>query len=108
MHIETMTDDVLRTFTAYEKTGTNKRDYKIAANDLSYQVGSLTKRIMQLNNERYREDMNDDRIKTLIADELVDIVAEVLFISHELGINMATARSAMLWSDEAKIKERTS
>lgn len=100
------TEEIVRTFKEYEKTGTVKRDYEIAMQDLPYQIGSLTKRIMQLQNKRHREGINDEQIKEYIGDELADIFAEVLFIAHELGIDVDEYRTKMLRSDQQKIEQR--
>ena len=43
-----------------------------------------------------------------MADELVDILAEVLFIAHDLGLDMPAAWDMMIESDHHKIAERVS
>lgn len=102
-----MTEDVVRTFDAYMAQGTARWRYKTAALDLSYQVGSLAKRILQLDGERYPEGLSKEEIKAKIPDELADIMAEVLFIAHELGIDMNQAWESMIKSDNKKIEERS-
>jgi NTP pyrophosphatase (non-canonical NTP hydrolase) len=100
-----LTDEIVATYKSYESTGTKPWDYLIASRDLSYQVGSLTKVIMQLSKERYTKDA-PEALKAQAADELADILAEVLFIARELNIDMYQAWNKMIGSDEAKIEER--
>lgn len=102
-----MQQQVVDIFKAYDTQGTNTWDFKIASHDLQYQVGNLTKGILQLTGDRYADGLGDDQIKTNIADELADIMAEVLFIAHELDINLTEAWRAMIKSDETKINERS-
>lgn len=99
--------EIVHIFKEYTKQGTKPWTYKIAAFDLSYQIGSLAKRIAQLDGERYSDGMAPDEIKEKIADELADIFAEVLFISHELGIDLDSAWNKMTESDQKKISERS-
>ncbi len=100
------TEEVVSTFKKYEATGTVPWNYSIAARDLPYQVGSLTKAILQLENIRHRKGKTEEDLRKDIADELADIFAEVLFIAHELGISLDEAWSGMLESDDRKISER--
>jgi len=97
---------VVKIFTKYTKTGTVKWTYKIALLDLQYQLGSLTKRIMQLDNQRHKEWQTEKEIKEKVADELADIFTETLFIAHELKIDLDKAFTKMLESDNKKISER--
>ena len=102
-----MTREIVRTFKKYDKTGTRTWTAEIAAKDLSYQIGSLTKRMMQQKGERYADGLSKKELKRYTADELADILAEVLFISHELDIDIQEAWNAMIGSDTAKIKARS-
>ena len=102
-----MTRDVISIFDKYNKQGTKPWDYTTATLDLSYQLGSLAKRIGQLNNTRYRDNLSEEQIKKYIADELADILAETLFIANDLNIDMHQAWDAMLASDKKKINGRT-
>lgn len=102
-----MRAEIVRIFKIYQKQGTKKWTYDIAAKDLSYQIGSLTKRIMQMQNERYADGLTKKELKSFISDELADILAEVLFISHELDIDMHEAWENMVGSDNKKIKTRS-
>lgn len=90
----------------YFKQGTNPWNADIAIQDLTYQIGSLAKLNLQLKNCRYRDGQDDTAIKAKMSDELVDILAEVLFVSHELGIDLNKAFNDMLDSDIRKITER--
>jgi hypothetical protein len=104
-NLHQLTDEIVATFESYQQTGTKPWDYLIASRDLSYQVGSLTKVIMQMTNERYAKE-SPEELKAKAADELADIMAEVLFIAKELDIDMYEAWSKMIGSDNAKISER--
>lgn len=101
------TKEVVEIFERYDKTGTLHWDYRIAASDLPYQLGSLTKAISQLHGERFADGKTPEELKKTIADELADILAEVLFIAHDLSIDMEQAWGKMLASDSKKIEERT-
>ena len=90
----------------YYKQGVNPWTADIAIQDLTYQIGSLTKLNLQLKNERFRHDMDDEAIKAKIADEMADIIANTLFAASELGIDMDKAFNNMLDSDIRKITER--
>ena len=103
-----MTERIVQVFHEYDKQGTKTWTYDVAANDLQYQVGSLIKRILQLKGFRYKEGLSDDDIREKLADELADILAEVLFIAHDMDIDIETACDKMLESDERKIQERSS
>lgn len=98
--------DVVAMYAKYTTTGTHPWTYDTAARDLPYQVGSLTKLIMQLTGNRYAEKKSEDEIKSQIGDELADILAESLFIAHELGIDISDAWVKMLKSDTEKIEGR--
>lgn len=100
------TKEVVKTFNNYTKTGTVKWTYKIALLDLQYQIGSLTKRVMQLDNQRHKEGLSEKEIEEKIADELADIFTETLFIAKELNVDLDKAFSKMLDSDKSKISKR--
>ncbi len=106
-NIEQLTEDVVAIFKEYDKQGTKPWDYKIAALDLQYQIGSLSKRISQLEGTRYNDGLQKDEIMPLIADELADIVAEVLFIANDLKLDMSVAWENMLANDKSKIASRS-
>jgi NTP pyrophosphatase (non-canonical NTP hydrolase) len=101
-----MTREIVATFEEYKKTGTVAWTYEIAAKDLSYQIGSLMKLLMQMKGERFAHNKTPQQIKEGISDELADILAEVLFIAHDLGIDIGQAWAKMVQSDEEKIKAR--
>jgi NTP pyrophosphatase (non-canonical NTP hydrolase) len=105
-NLKELTAEVVSIFKKYETTGTTPWTYKIAARDLSYQLGSLTRALMQLDGERHAEGKSKEHLKEKVSDELADIFAEVLFIAHELDISLDDAFQNMLDSDNKKIKER--
>lgn len=105
--LDQLTTEVVKIFNSYDKQGTNTWDYKTAAFDLTYQLGSLAKRISQLEGNRYADGLSREQIVPLVADELADILAEVLFIAHDLKIDMNASFEAMIASDTEKIKLRS-
>lgn len=100
--LKTMTNQVVQQMKKYPQIGTKSWNYKIAVKDLPVQIGSLTKLILQLHKERFAHGMTDKEIKDKISDELADILSLVLFISHELNIDIEEAWQGMLKSDERK------
>ncbi len=102
-----MRDELLEVWNNYHKQGTIPWTHEIAAQDLQYQLGSLTKLILQLKNYRYNEGLSESEIKEKIADELADIIAEAIFIGDGYGIDLMEAWNKMLRSDERKIEERS-
>lgn len=100
------TKEVVAIFRKYSKQGTKPWSYQIAAHDLSYQVGSLSKILLQMENYRYREGKTPKELQEKAADELADIFAEVLFIAHGMGISLDDAWNKMLASDNQKIRTR--
>ena len=105
--LEELQKETIATFKEYEKTRRRPWTYRIAAFDLSYQVGSLAKRILQIEGDRFGENLSREELKTKTADELVDIMAEVVFIAHELGIDLEQAWQNMLESDKKKVSEQS-
>lgn len=87
--------------------GTKKWTYETAAKDLPCQIGSLTKLLMQLKNERYRHHQTDNQIKENVSDELADILSLIIFMADELDIDLAEAWQKMLESDQKKFQSRT-
>lgn len=104
--LKEMSEQIARVYKSYETTGTKPWDYEIAAKDLVYQVGSLTKLVMQRNQERFADGKSQAEIDKGIADELADILAETLFIARALGIDLEKAWEDMVQSDEDKISAR--
>jgi len=102
-----LTEEIVQDFRNYDATGTNSWTYATAIRDLPYQLGSLTKLLNQLEGDRFADGQTPDQIKAKMADELADIMAEVLFAAHELGIDMDQAWRDMIKSDETKISERS-
>lgn len=105
--IPEMTKEIVATFESYKKTGTAEWTHEIAAKDLSYQLGSLTRALMQLKGERFADGKTPEELKKQVADELADILAEVLFIAHELEIDIGESWEKMIDSDNTKIKNRS-
>lgn len=90
--LQAMTTQIVDVFTRYSKQGTKPWNYRVAAHDLQYQVGNLSKAILQLDGFRFKGDKSEGEVKEVIADELADIMAEVLFIAAELDIDIEQAR----------------
>lgn len=105
--LEQMTSEIVDVFRRYDAQGTKTWTADIAAHDLQYQIGNLSKCILQLRGFRFAEGLDDTAIKNNAADELADIMAEVLFIAHELDINITKAWSDMIACDEKKIENRS-
>ena len=101
-----LTAEVIETFAGYDAQGTRHWTWETAAKDLPYQIGSLSKLILQLSGDRWSEGKSDAQIKLEMSDELSDILAEVLFIASELNIDMCKAWGNMLASDRGKVGER--
>jgi len=106
MSLKELTKKQMTVWEYYLLQGTTPWTADIAIQDLSYQIGSLTKLNLQLKNERYRHGLDDDVIKAKMADEFCDIVANTLFAASELGIDMDKAFKDMLQSDINKAIER--
>jgi hypothetical protein len=102
-----MFTDLNTVWNEYHKQGTHPWTREVAAQDLQYQIGSLSKLILQLQNYRYREGLSEDAIKVKMADELADIMAEVMFIAGGYGIDLEKAFYDMLETDRRKISERS-
>ncbi len=105
--LDKMQQEVVEIFKKYDAQGTKTWSYDVASHDLQYQVGNLSKCVLQLQNYRYREGLDESQIKAKLSDELADIMAEVLFIAHELDIDLHSAWDNMLASDQKKISERS-
>lgn len=105
--LDRMSQQVVQQMKAYPSIGTKPWTYETAVKDLPVEVGSLTKLVMQLNNERYAHGLSKDDLKLKIADELADLLSLILFIAHELEIDMNEAWALMLTSDDEKMKMRT-
>jgi NTP pyrophosphatase (non-canonical NTP hydrolase) len=105
--IQQMTEEVVESFNSYVAQGTKKWNWKSAAKDLPYQVGSVTKIMQQLTNERWAGDKSKDQLKQEMSDELADVIACALFISADLGIDIEQAWQNMLELDKKKISKRS-
>ncbi|HSX01839.1 MAG TPA: hypothetical protein VLI05_00835 [Candidatus Saccharimonadia bacterium] len=105
--ITELTKVVKASFAQYDVQGTRHWTWRVAAQDLSYQIGSLHKVMLQLSNDRYADGKDQAELEEILNDELADILAEVLYIASERGIDMNQAMAAMVKSDRRKVKERT-
>ena len=95
-------------FAKYDKQGTRHWTWETAAKDLTYQIGSLSKVMLQLSGDRWADGKDAPALEAIFRDELADILAEVLYIASERGIDMNQAMQEMTLSDTKKVKERTS
>jgi NTP pyrophosphatase (non-canonical NTP hydrolase) len=106
--LKQLTEKQLEIWKNYSKQGTHPWNADVAIQDLSYQVGSLAKLNLQLKNYRFRHGLTDETLKITVADELVDILAILLFVADEYGIDLDKSFNDMLDSDVRKITERSS
>lgn len=104
--IKELTQEIVTDYKDYIRSGTEPWGYEIAARDLMVQVGSLTRALMRLHNERYVGEATKEELLTIVADELSDILADTLFIANHLGIDVARAWEDMKTSDKEKIDTR--
>jgi hypothetical protein len=102
-----LTQIVKDSFAQYDKQGTKHWTWEVAAKDLAYQIGSLNKVILQLSGDRWADRKDKDTLEAEFRDELADILAEVLYIASERGIDMNQAMGEMVQSDNRKVEERT-
>jgi hypothetical protein len=102
-----LTQIVKDSFAKYDKQGTRHWTWEVAAQDLAYQIGSLNKVILQLSGNRWADGKDKATLEADFRDELADILAEVLYIASERGIDMNKAMSEMVKSDTKKVGERT-
>jgi hypothetical protein len=97
---------VKASFAQYDAQGTRHWTWETAARDLPYQVGSLSKVLLQLSGDRYAEGKDREALEWQLRNELADILAEVLFIAGERGIDMNQALAEMVEDDKRKVRER--
>jgi hypothetical protein len=102
-----LTHIVKDSFAQYDKQGTKHWTWEVAAKDLSYQIGSLNKIMLQLSGDRWADGKDETVLEAEFRDELADILAEVLYIASERGIDMNQAMGEMVQSDTKKVEERT-
>ena len=105
--LEEMTKEIVETFAHYEQQGTKPWTADVAVQDLQYQIGNLTKALLQLRGFRYAEGSDENTLKKKVADELADILAEVLFVAHEMDIDIEEAWKKMIVSDQEKKAHRS-
>jgi len=104
--ITELTKLVKQSFGQYDKQGTRHWTWETAAKDLTYQIGSLTKVMLQLSGERWADGKNNEELEWQFRNELADILAEVLYVAGERNINMNQAMDEMVGDDKKKVKER--
>ena len=104
--LKEMTQAVVDNIKQHSKTGTKPWTYEVATKDLACQLGVLTKLMMQYDGERFAHGDTKEEIKSKVADELADILSLVLFISHEMGIDIERAHNAAIFADKRKIDAR--
>jgi hypothetical protein len=102
-----LTKIVRDSFAQYDQQGTRHWTWQVAAQDLSYQVGSLHKVMLQLSGDRWAGGKDKTALEAEFRDELADIMAEVLYIASERNIDMNQAMSEMVQSDTKKVEGRT-
>lgn len=105
--ITQLTKAVQASFAKYDKQGTTHWTWEVAAKDLSYQIGSLHKVMLQLSGDRWADGKDKDALEADFRNELADILAEVLYIAAERGIDINQAMNEMVADDHKKVTERT-
>lgn len=105
--LKELTAIIKASFATYDAQGTRHWTWQTAAHDLSYQIGSLHKIMLQLSGDRWAEGKATAELEANLRDELADILAEVLYIASERGIDMNQAIAQMVQSDAHKVTERT-
>jgi NTP pyrophosphatase (non-canonical NTP hydrolase) len=105
--INELSQAVKNSFATYDKQGTQHWTWEVAAKDLAYQIGSLNKVMLQLSDHRWADGKDKKALEADFRNELADILAEVLYIADERGIDMNIAMDEMVADDHAKVTERT-
>jgi hypothetical protein len=105
--IAELTVAVKRSFARYDQQGTRHWTWQVAAHDLSYQIGSLHKVMLQLSGDRWADGKDQQTLEADFRNELADILAEVLYIAAERGIDMNRAMDEMVADDQRKVSQRT-
>lgn len=104
--ISQLTEAVKESFAKYDKQGTEHWTWEVAARDLSYQIGSLNKVILQLSGDRWADGKDKEALEADFRNELADILAEVLYIAAERNIDINQAMNEMLADDQHKVTSR--
>lgn len=104
--ISQLTAMVITSFAKYDKQGTAHWTWEVAAKDLSYQIGSLNKVMLQLSGDRWADGKDNDTLEMDFRNELADILAEVLYIAAERNIDMNRAMDEMITDDHYKVTKR--
>jgi hypothetical protein len=101
-----LTKLVRDSFNTYDQQGTRHWTWQVAAQDLSYQIGSLNKVLLQLSGDRWADGKNVDALEADLSDELADILAEVLYIASIRRIDLGQAINDMVKTDQKKVNSR--
>ena len=105
--VSELTSAVKASFAKYDAQGTRHWTWEVAMQDLSYQIGSLQKVALQLSEYRWADGKDKVALEADFRDELADILAEVLYVAAERGIDMNRAMDEMVASDQKKVTART-
>lgn len=90
----------------YPAIGTKPWSHLEAACDLSYQVGTLHKTLLQLRGAVWPEGMTEAQLLEKVSLDVGDILACTLAMAKELGINPEVAWQANRREDAQKIRDR--
>lgn len=104
--ISELTELMHKSFGQYDQQGTAHWTWQVAAQDLTYQIGSLHKVMLQLSGDRWANGKSTDVLEAEFVDELSDILAVALYIAAERNIDVNRAMNAMLQSDTDKVNSR--
>ena len=102
----TAVDDVLVIFDQYLLQGTKPWTADTACRDLSYQVGTLSKILLQLDGFVHDHGLTREEMLGAAKLDIGDILTLTLFIAHQLGINPDRAFREQLRDDIKKIRSR--
>ncbi len=92
----------------YLAQGTKSWDLREISMDLSYQVGTLVKLIMQESGHVYCDGIPSEDIRALMALDIADILSLALIMAYRLGIDPDEAFIEHLKFTLTKINERCS
>ncbi len=101
------TTDILAIFEQYLTQGTKPWNASVASRDLSYQTGTLSKILLQLDGYVHDHGLTREELLSQAELDIGDILSLTLFIAHKLGIDPDHAFQRQLGSDLQKIHERT-
>ncbi len=99
--------DVVNIGKQYPSQGTKPWDIKTNTMDLQYQIGSLSKLVLQKENYVHNHGLSKQEINSLIALDISDIISLSLIIAKEMNIDPDKVFLKQIRTDLEKIKERT-